>query len=178
MSFDKALAFILRPDIEGGKSNNSTDKGGLTYRGITQKLYDEYCDANGVPHSSVVDLDNDTVRTVYNSMFWLPTHCWALPEPLDMAVFDGSVNHGQGLAVKLLQGVLDLDADGILGSRTVAAVNAVPLRALCNEYLISRKAKYKSIIANDPTQATFKNGWYNRLSALQSVIDTYFDGAP
>lgn len=83
-------------------------------------------------------------------------------------VFDMAVNMRRPVAHRLAQRAAnDLGAhlalDGLLGDRTMAAINAVDgtqyLTALCHEHL----AFYQELVAHDPTHNNqFKAGWFAR----------------
>lgn len=59
----------------------------------------------------------------------------------------------------------NLDIDGVIGSKTIEAMNkATPeqLRAINNTIADQREAFYRQLVQDDPTQARFLKGWLNR----------------
>jgi hypothetical protein len=104
-----------------------------------------------------------------------------LPPPLDLYVFDFAVNSGPGRAVKTLQGLLGVAADGDIGPVTIDAlqeeVAAGLLPELCNNYLAAR-LDFVLDVADGPDdildmatdeQAVFLQGWRNRIEHLRNA---------
>jgi len=75
------------------------------------------------------------------------------------------VNSGSH-AVKAVQKVLGLEQDGIMGKMTISAINAEIEAPLLARLKAVRTNFYRSIVANDPTQSKFLNGWLNRVEGL------------
>lgn len=114
-TFKDALAFTLQ--WEGGLSNHSSDKGGLTNYGITQRTYDNYRKVFSLDDFSVKDITMLEVQWIYYNNYWLASYCYRLPYPLNHVMFDSSVNHGSSKAIKILQRILGLKEDGVVGAR-------------------------------------------------------------
>lgn len=171
--FDYALAFVTQAHIEGGYSDRKADRGGATNHGVTQKTYDEFRKNAGLSLRSVKLITSDEVAGIYRTMYWNAAKCGVLPPPLDLYVFDMAVNSGPRRAVKTLQSLLGVGADGALGPVSIAAlqedVAAGRLPELCNNYLAARLDFYDEIVANDPTQKENINGWRNRIEHLRNA---------
>ena len=169
--FDYCLAFVLR--VEGRYSNREADRGGPTNAGVTQKTYDEYRKNAGLSKRDIKSITTDEVTGVYRTMYWNVAKCGVLPPPLDLYVFDMAVNSGPRRAVKTLQSLLGVGADGALGPVSIAALQedaaAGRLPELCNNYLAARLDFYDEIVANDPTQKENINGWRNRVEHLRNA---------
>lgn len=160
-AFDKALAFTLSPDIEGGMSNHPLDRGGKTNRGVTQRAYDTWRTTTGRFRRSVDLIEDYEVRELYHDDYWTPCNCNALPEPVALAVFDMAVNSGTWNAKLTLQRAVHVRADGVIGPVTLAAVKATPDALL---RLLERRGAYiQEVIYVTPTQVTFLEGWITRL---------------
>jgi len=76
-------------------------------------------------------------------------------------VFDASVLSGRGRITRMVQGVVGVNQDGIIGPRTAAAVNAMG-GAFVARMADATEAWYRGIVAHDPSQGVFLNGWLNR----------------
>lgn len=128
----------LTNQAEGGYVNRKTDKGGPTNMGITlARLSQE----RGYP-CTIQDLKNLTreeANRIYKEGYWDPIRADELPAGLDYAVYDFYVNSGSW-AIKILQRVLRVKEDGIVGSLTLKAVENYPggIRALIKEYCDAR----------------------------------------
>jgi len=75
------------------------------------------------------------------------------------------------LANMLLQQVLRVKVDGILGSRTFAAAINANQTNLMVDYFARRASKYSRIVVNDPSQIAFLFGWHRRLFKLENRIE-------
>lgn len=168
--FVQALEFVLRDDIEGGYKNDPDDPGGPTNRGITQAVYDAYRRAQGRPLRSVREIERHEIEEIYFRDYWLRGKCEALLWPLSLIHFDSCTNHGVVQANKLLQEVVGVQADGIIGPKTLAAVadRSHMRRELCEDLLWRRAAFYAALALRRPDSRKFLPGWINRLVALRA----------
>jgi lysozyme family protein len=169
--FDYCLAVVLR--AEGGYSDRQADRGGATNHGVTQKTYDQFRKDSGLSPRDVKQISTDEVTAVYRTMYWAVAKCGLLPQPLDLYVFDGAVNHGPRRATKILQGVLGVGADGSFGPVSITALQeettAGHLAELANNYLAARLDFYDGIVEDDETQRANLNGWRNRIEHLRNA---------
>lgn len=173
MSLDKALRFVFAR--EGGFVNDSADRGGATNMGVTQSVYDRYRIALGIlTPLSVEFMRPDEAATIYKDRYWTPAQCFRMFEPLDLVHMDSTVQHGQGNSSRMLQQALGVAVDGRVGLNTIAALIKADAKSLMQDYLHYRDLFYDEIIANDPSQVRFRNGWENRMLALRAEVDTYY----
>ena len=172
--FATCLAWLTSPAIEGGYVNDPADRGGATNHGVTQATYDRFRDARNLAHRPVREITMIEVADVYRIDYWDVCRCDDLPIPLDLVVFESAVQHGAGRAVKWLQQVIGTVPDGQCGPKTLYAVHDRALKHqlpdVIDGYLDIRAAYYAKIIANDPSQRKFRNGWENRMNALVDEI--------
>ena len=81
---------------------------------------------------------------------------------LALQVFDKDWNMGDQ-AVKALQSLVMVKADGIIGPKTLAAINDhINPSALVDQFLQAIKAIYIGIVERYPDQEKFLHGWLNR----------------
>ncbi len=130
---------ILMFGDEGGYVNRKTDAGGPTHFGITQRTLSA---ALGRPASidDVRNLTLDRAEAIYRKSYWTQSGGDLLPVGLDYAVFTSGVMSGPATAVKLLQQLVGVAADGIVGVQTVDAVRRYGpidklIRAYCDRYM-------------------------------------------
>ncbi len=172
-SLDKALAFTFKN--EGGYVNHPADPGGATNFGIIQRNLDRWNGAHpelGFP-GDVKNLTRDQAAVIYRADYWR----WDdIREPaIGIKLFDIGVNCGTGASIKLLQKALNtlvqppIDVDGKLGPATLAAANAQPGTALMQALCDVQKDYYLAIIASNPSQAVFKDGWMKRAARTPEV---------
>lgn len=151
----------------------STDRGGPTHSGITQKTYDNWRLAYGLPMRSVQYLTPEEMYAIYTYEYWFPAGGGRLPDGLDYAVFQAGVNFGPPQGVKMLQKVLGVTQDGIVGPKTLAAVAAVDKTALIAAFFEEQKARYNLFVQNNPDQIVNLKGWNNRIALAAQFIASH-----
>ena len=187
MKLDKGRVYPKLPqeylrlvlNYEGGYSNRKEDLGGETNRGITFRTL-ERAKRLGVVDKSVtvrsLSSDLESVRKIYEYMFYLVSKSHLMPHPLAFAHFDASVNHGPGNSGKFLQRTLNklncrVDVDGVVGPKTLAALSKClqnhDVLEVTSIYCFIRLTFYNAIVANRPDQMVNYNGWMNRLNKVK-----------
>lgn len=162
-SWPQSSQFIIF--VEGGLVNNPADPGGLTKYGISQRTY---------PDVDIAGLTVDAALDIYHRDYWLKNHCDKLPYPLDILVFDASVNEGGSEAIKTLQATGGITQDGVYGSQTQqAAVNIAqrPHLAIVT-YLSYREKYYADLEVSHPSEIQFERGWLLRCLRLERFLLT------
>lgn len=150
-------------------SNTPGDHGGATRYGIIQTEYNIYRHSNGLPLQSVNLISADEYNTIYWQSYWQP-HCPALPNGLDLSVFNINVNGGTGRGTRLLQQCLGLGVDGVWGPKTNAAVavieNVVPVIEM---FHADERVFYQEIINYNPSQQKFASDWFGRNDRCEAL---------
>lgn len=149
---------------EGGYVNHPKDPGGATNRGVTQRVYDAYRRAQGNQPQSVRHLLDEEHDEIYLQQYWNPVWGNQLPHGIDASVFDMAVHSGVSRAMKTLQRLLGVSADGVIGFITMTALQkatgtADGLIKLIKSYNERRHAFLKRL----KTYATFGTGWRRRV---------------
>ena len=62
--------------------------------------------------------------------------------------------------------MLGVTADGVVGPKTIAALNGTNHEAFFNEIKREREAFFRRIVAANPTQKKFLKGWLRRLDSI------------
>lgn len=140
-----------------GYVNIPQDRGGETKYGVAQK-------AN--PRVNVRDLDLEGAMAVYFDKYWLLGKCDRLPYPLTIIHFDGCVNHGPGRAAKFLQSAAGVGVDGVIGEFTLAAIADQDQATIIQNISNERTQFYHDIVARNPSQKMFLNGWLRRINEV------------
>lgn len=160
---------------EGGFVNDPSDSGGATNRGVTQNTYDTYRKAKGVPTRSVRLLTLDETRDIYRQ-FYDAASANALPVGLALMHFDFAINAGTRRANRTLQQVLNVTDDGIIGPKTLAAVQSEDTEKLIIEYAEARRAFYRGLAERRPKDLKFLRGWLLRTNrAERTALKQYRD---
>lgn len=173
---DVALAFTLRPDVEGGYVNNPQDPGGATDRGVTQRVYDAARTAQGFPTRDVRQMTPEECRAIYAERYWTPIKGDELPVPVAVVAFDAAVNQGEGYAPKLVQWAVGAVQDGKIGPATIAAVRTKPEADLVDDLIWARLQRYLATCRYRKTRGlepyVFIDGWLGRLDKLRLYLRT------
>lgn len=188
-NIDSLLPYILK--FEGGFVNDPADAGGATNKGVTIATWRQVgYDKDGDGDIDVADLklltDSDVRNRVLKPAFW---DRWKADRIKSQGVANilvdwvwGSGKHG----IVIPQRLLGVVPDGIVGEKTLAAVNAANPRQLFDAIFDARKkflhditaqsvAKYERKIGRKATEAQLKKhtnkrfikGWLNRLEAIK-----------
>lgn len=165
--FDDCLAVIL--GNEGGVSNNPIDTGGLTNKGVTQTVYDGYRAQHGLPLQPVTFVTVLEAAAIYMQSYWTPARCQSLAKPVDLCMFDMAINSGVYRASRLLQQCVGVVQDGVIGPKTLAAAGSIDPLKLAADYCNARVAFVQGIVAANPAQRIFLNGWVNRINHIRHV---------
>jgi lysozyme family protein len=162
VNFDAALARLLAH--EGGYTNHPDDPGGPTNFGITIHDYRKYLRADGAA-GDVRMMRLDDAKAIYKAKYWDALRCDELPAGVDYAVFDYGVNSGIGRSAKVLQRVLGVPEDGIIGPVTIARAqrgNAQGVvAAVCEERL--------EFLRSLRTWPVFGKGWGRRVTEVKEA---------
>jgi lysozyme family protein len=161
-SYDAALARVLAH--EGGYTNDPRDPGGPTKFGITIADYRRYAKPDaGADDVRAMTLDG--AKAIYRAHYWDALACDALPAGVDYAVFDYGVNSGIARAAKVLQRILGVADDGVIGPDTLAATkDADPQKligAVCDERL--------RFLQSLRTWPVFGKGWGRRVAEVKAA---------
>jgi lysozyme family protein len=161
-NFVSALASALKH--EGGFVNHPNDPGGMTNLGVTKKVWEEWV-GHPVDEKTMRALTPEQVAPMYKTKYWDKIRGDDLPTGVDYVVFDAAINSGPGRAVKWLQACVDVDPDGVIGPKTLAAVAATPTDQLLDDYAKRRL----SFLMDLPHWGTFGRGWSRRVAEVQST---------
>lgn len=168
-NIDKLAPFILR--WEGGFVNDPVDKGGATNMGVTIGTWRSVgYDKDGDGDIDVDDLHlldkEDVIERVLRPHYW---NRWRADEILNQSVANilvdwvwASGTHG----IKRPQRILGVTPDGIVGPKTLAAVNSMDPMELHFRIKNDRIRFIDEICRRDPSQERFRKGWMNRINAL------------
>lgn len=185
---------LLAPYIrkwEGGFVNDPADRGGATNMGVTIGTFEVYCHRKGYPRPTVERLKKLTPSEwtdILKTMYW---DRWQADKIKSQKVANilvdwvwGSGVHG----IKIPQRILGVEVDGIVGEKTLQALNAQDPEKLFQEIYearrkfllditeesikryeakIGRKANEEELLRH--TNKRFLRGWNNRLEDIKVV---------
>jgi len=164
--FESAFQRTLK--AEGGfrLTNIKGDRGGQTYAGIARNMHRRW------PGWAWIDRDEtpptDLVRDFYRTEFWTPLQCSRMTQETAEDIYDFAVNAGPRVSAKLAQAVAGVVPDGVIGPKTIEALERIDPATFRPLFALAKIARYRDIVTRDRTQGRFMLGWINRiLGALQ-----------
>lgn len=167
------IAYNITARWEGGYQNHPNDTGNYNSRGelvgtnwgISAPVYEDWIDRPPTA-ADMRNMSEATAKQIYRAKFWNAIQGDRInSQDVANILYDGRVNHGR-TGVKLMQKVLQLPQDGILGPITLAAINAAEPGQLFNRYKQAREDFYKQLAANNPAYQVFLTGWLNRIRSF------------
>ena len=174
-------AFNLLMSLEFSRPENALHKNptenGLTFMGIYETANPSWqgwgqvraaINAYGDMKKASVALYNDDALVNLVASFYKKTYWDALN--LDSAnsqikaneLFCFAVNVGVRSAVRVLQNMLGVQSDGIMGQETLKALNAYDTVAFDTDFDRAEIAYYRNLIRKNPSLGVYERGWENR----------------
>lgn len=161
-SYDRSLVLVLRH--EGGFVNHPADPGGATNKGVTQRVYDAWRRSREAQRRSVIHITAEEVAEIYKGQYWDHIRADELPAGLDYAVFDYAVNSGPSRAVKDLQRILNVPADGRIGVVTLGAARDADVARTINRLCDTRMGFLRRL----GIFKHFGKGWTRRVTGVRA----------
>jgi len=150
---------IIRREGGDKETNDPTDRGGRTKYGISE-VHNPEAWADG-------DVDYQEARSIYERKYIVgPRFNRVKNDKLRELLIDYGVNSGPQLAIQKLQEILKVKTDGILGPKTLAAIEAQEPRRLTNQLALARIKMMGRIAKKDPSQLKYINGWLDRAGSF------------
>ena len=165
---EKLIPFILK--WEGGFVDDPADLGGATNKGVTIGTFTQFCKSKGRPAPSVQDLKNISDadwKEIIKTLYW---DRWKADDIKSQGVANILVDwvwasgvHG----IKRPQRILGVSSDGLVGSKTIAAVNAMDAEKLFKMIKEDRVKFVDEICKARPANERFRKGWLNRINSIK-----------
>lgn len=179
-------------DHEGGFVDDPVDAGGATNKGITLTTFAAYAEEDlGIKPTleNLKSLSNEQASIIYKKRYWDKIKANEIENgSIAYMLYDFNVNAGNN-AIKSLQSVLvdlskDVDIDGIMGKKTIDAINNTNAKELFDKFKQKRLDFYQSLVDNSVsryrevnpdatesdllnyTQKKFEQGWKNRTNSI------------
>jgi lysozyme family protein len=167
MNINLLPAMVALMKHEGGYSFHEKDPGGMTNLGVTQRVWEEWV-GHPVDEREMRALTPAIVAPMYKQKYWDKVRGDDLPSGVDLAVFDFAVNSGPGRAAKMLQKVLGVTQDGVIGPQTLLKATNIDSSKLVADYNAERLAFLMALPAWD----TFGKGWGRRVAEVTAEAST------
>lgn len=153
-----------------GYANDPDDLGGATMVGVTIATYKEFCRKKGYPVPTIDRLRNMTYAQwldILKTMFW---DRWQADKIANQSVAEILVDWvwaSGKYGITIPQQVLGVTVDGMVGPKTLAALNKQNPAQFFARIFAERKAYIDRICASRPVNNKYKRGWLNRLNAIK-----------
>lgn len=148
-----------------GLVNDPQDLGGLTLVGVTLSTFRSAYGSSKTP-SDLKGMTFAQWEHVFKVMFW---DKWKADQIENQNVANMLVDWlwcSGAYAIKIPQSVLRVDVDGVVGPKTIAAVNKCDPETLFKRLKTERLEFLKRICKSRPQNKKFLKGWQNRVNAL------------
>ena len=167
--FEKIFEYLLK--VEGGYSDDKNDKGGKTKYGIIEEEARDF----GYK-GNMQDLTKDFAKNIYLKKYYLGNKLdKVVNDKVALSICDWAVNSGRNgtknaqIAIKQLTNA-NLDVDGIIGNKTLDALNSVDPEKFLEVYHNLQRIYYKGKVEVDRTQEKFLTGWLNRVQRKEEYL--------
>lgn len=160
--FNRCIIVILNNEGNDKITDHPNDPGGLTRYGICKRNY---------PDLDIKNITRNQAIEIYFKDYWKPMNLLDIyDENLVLHIFDMGVNAGKRSAIKIIQRIVDAQADGIIGHETLGFVNAYE-GDLVDLYKQERKKYYFTLARRKPKMQVFLKGWINRVDKTKFIND-------
>lgn len=164
---------VLR--LEGGYVNHPLDRGGPTKYGVILSVWQEYGydkDGDGdIDIDDIKQLSEDDAKFIAKKIFWdYFLADFIINQSLAEFIVDWGYNSGRKTVAKIIQRVLKVACDGIVGTNTLNAMNMTDQEIFFNALKIERKVFLNNIIKKRPNQIVFYNSWMNRVNSFVFTV--------
>jgi len=160
-NWDNCFAMVLKH--EGGFVNHPKDPGGMTNLGVTKKNWESYL-GREVTEVEMRALTPNDVKPFYKKNYWDKIKADDLPSGVDYAAYDLAVNSGTGRAAKYLQQIAGVTADGVIGPKSLEAIQKCDAEDTVDEICNMRMDFLKNLNTFD----TFGKGWTIRVNDVKA----------
>lgn len=161
------IPFIKR--FEGGYVNHPNDKGGCTNMGVTISTFRQYYGRNKTCED-LRKLTEEQWQYIFKKGFWDriqgdKIECQSVANMIADYVWASGV-----YGIKYVQKLLGVSADGLIGSKTLQAINSYPSSKELFERIRQRRLDhFDAIVKNNPSQKVFLKGWKRRVNSMDWV---------
>lgn len=163
--YKKLIPIIKR--WEGGYVNHPLDKGGCTNSGVTISAY-RYAFGKSKTCEDLKNMKDEEWEYIFKTNYW---NRWCADQINSQAIANICVDYvwASGVyGIKYVQQILGVVVDGIVGQKTLAALNGYKNQKQLFEKIWARRKKhFDDIVKRNPSQKVFLKGWYNRLNSFK-----------
>ena len=167
-NFNETMKLML--NLEGGKTDEKSDRGGRTNFGITQRTYNDWLKQNKLKSSDVFKISKERALKIYRKQFWGVIKGDQLPHNVAKAIMSMALTDGPQDSIRFVQKLLNIEQTGFMGPKTLAAIWSKCKKddkIFTKQILDAQIKRYKS----DEQADTYGKGWTNRADLVAENID-------
>lgn len=160
MSFLTACAYTKAKEggyYAGDKPHDPNE----TNFGVTARTYDRYRDSRREPRRSVQLIEDNEWRDIALA-YWNDAQCGLFGERCGAILFDHAFNAGPKEAIKAAQRAMLVEDDGVIGSKTRAAILMWQDDVLAPRIQVERVRYYRDL-ARSPKHRPSLLSWVDRV---------------
>lgn len=162
---ERLIPFILK--WEGGYVNDPLDRGGATNKGITIGTFRHFY-GKSATIEQLQNMSDAQWEKIFLVGYWRPFRADLIKnQSVANICVDWAWASGTTTAIRQVQKLLGVTADGIVGDITIGAINKREPQALFEEIRKARIDFINAIVRNNPSQARFSRGWLNRINDIE-----------
>lgn len=170
--FNRCIEIVLKS--EGSYQCDPVDIGNYdsygnligTNFGISARLF---------PDIDIKNLTREQAKDIYYQHYWLPMNLRGIDsDDLILHLFDHGINAGKRTAIRMIQRIVNVKTDGIIGINTVYRINSFGnvyrvidgyglLTTIAEHYIYARRCYYSDLVSRRPATQKYLKGWYNRI---------------
>jgi lysozyme family protein len=133
--------------------------------GLEVSDLNEYYNRTNCTCSDVQNLTDTEAAKIIKQLYWDYFKSDQITnQSLAEFIVDSGYNQGKGLIAKSVQEIVNVNADGVIGNISLAAINAFNTLELFNKLYGYRLRRYDEIVARNSSKQQFYDGWINRLN--------------
>lgn len=152
-----------------GIANDAADRGGATMVGVTFGTYRNYCKRKRLSMPSVSSLSKlpyEEWLEILKTMFWDRWHADSISDQRVAEMLVDWLWTSGSYGITIPQRILGVEADGIVGPKTLDAVNSHNPTELFESLKRERIAYTNRICQSRPANAKFLSGWLRRINSV------------
>jgi len=170
--FRQALSILLPLECEFAQDGETIetenvpgDSGGRTFAGIDESSNPTFPYHAPTPSAVVATYEKE----------WNSLRACELPHPVGVVLFVQGTNQGDETCQLMIQHAINdygekIHVDGRLGPATIRASWNINAEDLTRSFLAKSRARYASRIQKNPRLQKFKEGWLNRVVAIEKAL--------